>query len=290
MEDRLLYTLALGFTRGVGPMTAKALIEHFGHAGNVYRSLESGLEGLKGFGAKLMQEIKIRRNKAMAMAQKELDQAKTHGVSILGHWHPEFPKRLWRCPDSPLCVYRKGKAVYNHARTACILGSDTTSIRYHPLLRYVLKGLKKYGVMLICGNDSTWDRVLQKTSSDLQIPSTIVLSESIYAGLDPVSKDSGRSFLSGYPGSAAVSSKKQMLKNRMLAGLSDVCIVVEASKSDSALAVAEKANEYHRDVAAFPGSIWKQQSYGTHLLIKTHKAALISRMEDLGYITGWTYG
>ena len=51
---------------------------------------------------------------------------------------------------------------------------------------------------------------------------------------------------------------------------------------------AELANSYNRDVFAFPGRINDEFSQGCNFLIKTHRANLITKVEDIEYIMGWS--
>ncbi len=50
---------------------------------------------------------------------------------------------------------------------------------------------------------------------------------------------------------------------------------------------ADLANQYHKDVFAFPGKTDDLKSAGCNKLIKTHKAALIESAEDIGYVMRW---
>ncbi len=77
-------------------------------------------------------------------------------------------------------------------------------------------------------------------------------------------------------------------RNRIVAGLSDATIVVEASNKGGALITAEIANSYNRDVFAVPGRLNDTFSNGCNRLIKTNKAALIESAKDIEYLLGWT--
>jgi DNA processing protein len=77
-------------------------------------------------------------------------------------------------------------------------------------------------------------------------------------------------------------------RNRIIAGLADVTIVVEANIRGGALITAELANSYNRDVFAFPGRITDEYSSGCNHLIKTNRANLITKIADLEYILGWS--
>jgi DNA processing protein len=79
-------------------------------------------------------------------------------------------------------------------------------------------------------------------------------------------------------------------RNRIVAGLCDVLIVVETADKGGAMITAELANEYNKDVAAFPGRVNDEYSAGCNSLIKKNKASLITNAEDLNYLMGWNTG
>ncbi|GAA3977162.1 hypothetical protein GCM10022246_31800 [Pedobacter ginsengiterrae] len=76
-------------------------------------------------------------------------------------------------------------------------------------------------------------------------------------------------------------------RNRIIAGIADATIVVEASIKGGALITAEIANSYNKDVYAFPGRTNDVFSEGCNFLIKTNRAGLINNANDLIYYLGW---
>ncbi|MFO0506645.1 MAG: DNA-processing protein DprA, partial [Chryseotalea sp.] len=79
-------------------------------------------------------------------------------------------------------------------------------------------------------------------------------------------------------------------RNRIIAGLSDLIIVVEAADKGGALITAEIANSYNKEVMAVPGSVFSLQSVGCHQLIKQNKAHLLSDVKDIEYLMNWEPG
>lgn len=77
------------------------------------------------------------------------------------------------------------------------------------------------------------------------------------------------------------------MRNRIIAGMSDAVIVVEAGASGGALITAEIANSYNRDVFAVPGRLGDPHSEGCNKLIKINKAALIQSAKDISYLLNW---
>ncbi|MPM79306.1 hypothetical protein SDC9_126339 [bioreactor metagenome] len=78
------------------------------------------------------------------------------------------------------------------------------------------------------------------------------------------------------------------IRNRIIAGLADAVVVVEAQSKGGALITAEIANSYSRDVFTFPGRVDDQKSRGCNWLLRTQRAALIESAEHLKYFMNWT--
>jgi DNA processing protein len=76
-------------------------------------------------------------------------------------------------------------------------------------------------------------------------------------------------------------------RNRIIAGLSDATLVVEAAEKGGALITANIADSYNRDVFAIPGKITDKYSRGCNNLIRTNKAAMITSAKDIVYLMGW---
>jgi DNA processing protein len=76
-------------------------------------------------------------------------------------------------------------------------------------------------------------------------------------------------------------------RNRIIAGLADGTVVVEAAAKGGALITAELALSYDRDVLAIPGNLGSAASEGCNALIKSNKAALYAEPKDLEQLLNW---
>ena len=80
------------------------------------------------------------------------------------------------------------------------------------------------------------------------------------------------------------------MRNRIVAGLSDVTVVVESNTSGGSLITAHIASGYNREVASFPGRVNDSRSAGCNELIRTNIAALITNADDLVEMMNWKDG
>jgi DNA processing protein len=76
-------------------------------------------------------------------------------------------------------------------------------------------------------------------------------------------------------------------RNRIVAGMTDATIVVESAIAGGALITAEIANNYNRDVFAFPGKVTDEYSAGCLKIIKQHKANLVTCAKDIIESMNW---
>ena len=76
-------------------------------------------------------------------------------------------------------------------------------------------------------------------------------------------------------------------RNRIVAGMSDATIVVESAETGGALITARIAQDYGRDVLAFPGPVGAPYSVGCNQLIRSNRAALITSADDFLETMGW---
>src|SRR5690606_18753523 len=137
------------------------------------------------------------------------------------------------------------------------------------------------------------DTCAHKASVKYGVPTVGVLGHGLDQIYPPVNRnlavqmlDKG-GLLSEYPSKTRPDRTNFPQRNRIIAGLADVTIVVEAAIKGGALITAEIANNYNRDVCAFPGNVDMEYSAGCNLLIKSHRAHLITHAKDVGYIMDW---
>lgn len=287
----LTHQIALSLIKGVGPLLAKNLLSHFGSAEAVFAASKQEIKQVEGIGEKTAQAILS--SDALAKADLQLAFIKKHHIQVLFYTDERYPKRLRNCYDAPLLLYYKGTADLNHQRMVSIVGTRNATSYGKQLCKQLIEILLPYNVVVVSGLALGIDAVAHKESLQQGLPTVGVLGHGLDRIYPAAHKEltqkmvhQGGLLTEFLPGTNP-DRENFPKRNRIIAGISDVTVVVEASFKGGALITAEIANSYNRDVYAFPGRVNDEFSEGCNFLIKTNRAGLINHPKDLIYYLGW---
>ncbi|WP_214228374.1 DNA-processing protein DprA [Pedobacter sp. B4-66] len=287
----LIYKIGLTLIKSVGHVTAKSLLEHFGSAEAIFKASKKELLQIPGIGPVTADQILA--NDALKTAEVQLKFIKKHKVEALFYTDDNYPKRLKHCFDAPVLLYYKGTADLNHSRIISIVGTRKATEYGRELCKQLAVTLADYDVVIVSGLAYGIDIAAHKESLYQNIPTIGVLAhglDRIYPSLhQPTAQKMvlNGGLLTEFPLYTNPDKENFPKRNRIIAGLADATIVVEATGKGGALITADIANSYNRDVYAFPGRTIDVSSEGCNFLIKTNRAALINHAKDLAYYLGW---
>lgn len=287
----LLHQIALTLIKNVGSVTAKHLITHFGTPEAVFTASEAQLMQVEGLGR--LRAGEIFRTNALTLAAEQLEFLDKYEIKVLFYTEEHYPQRLKDCSDAPVVLYYKGTADLNHPRIVSIVGSRMATPYGQLLCQQLVTLLKDYDVLIISGLAHGIDVTAHRQSLLHHIPTVGVLGhglDRIYPAIhrqtaDAMLKNGG--LLTEFPLNTIPEKTNFPKRNRVIAGLADVVVVVEAAIKGGALITAGIADSYNRDVFAFPGRTTDEYSQGCNFLIKTNRAGMISQAKDLVYYMGW---
>lgn len=287
----LVHKIALTLIKNIGSRQAKKLLQAFGSAESVFTAKRSMLLKIEGIGEKIASSIL--NTDALLRAEKQLAFIKKHKIEVLFYTDENYPKRLRNCYDAPVLLYFKGNANFNQKRVVSIVGTRNATPYGKELCKKLIEALLPYDVLVISGLAYGIDVTAHKQSLLSKISTVGVLGHGLDRVYPLVHAQTARDMISNgglltefLPGT--MPDKENFPKrNRIIAGLCDVLIVVEASSKGGALITADIANSYSRDVYAFPGRTNDEYSAGCNFLIKTNRAGLINHPNDLIYYMGW---
>jgi DNA processing protein len=287
----LIHKIALTLIKGVGTVTAKNLLGKFGSAEAVFAAEHSQLMGIEGIGSVIAGYIL--GTDALAAAAEQLKFLQKYKIKVLFYTDKDYPNRLKDCFDAPVLLYYSGTADLNHPRIVSIVGTRKATPYGLSLCAQLAEVLQKYDVLVVSGLAYGIDVAAHKESLRYQIPTVGILGHGLDRLYPAIHKKVAQEMLKNggllteFPPGTMPDKENFPKRNRIIAGLADVVIVVEAAGKGGALITAEIANSYNRDVFAFPGRTTDEYSVGCNFLIKTNRAALISQAKDLAYYMGW---
>ena len=286
----LLHQVGLTFIRNIGPTSIKSLLAHFGDAEQIFKAPRSKLLKVPGIGEKRIDMLDF--SVVLNRAEEELKYMERNDVKVIFYTDPAYPKRLKNCADGPILLYAKGNVNLNPLHVISIVGTRNATEYGKQLCRQLVEELQQYNTLIVSGLALGIDVTAHKESLKQNMPTVGVLGH----GLDRIYPAQNRStadkmlenggLLTEFPSGTIPDRENFPQRNRIVAGIADATIVIEASIKGGALITAEIANSYNRDVFAYPGRIDDEFSEGCNFLIRNNKAALLTCAADLAYSLG----
>ncbi len=287
----LVHKIALTLIKNIGSRQARKLLNAFDTAESIFKAKKDELLKIEGIGAKIA--ASILNTDALVRAEKQLEFINKHKIEVLFYTDINYPKRLRNCYDAPVLLYFKGNVNFNQKRVVSIVGTRNATAYGKELCKKLIEVLLPYDVLIISGLAYGIDVTAHKESLNFQIPTVGVLGHGLDRIYPPTHAEIARNMildgglLTEFLPGTTPDKENFPKRNRIIAGLCDVLVVVEASKKGGALITADIANSYFKDVYAFPGRTNDQYSEGCNFLIKTNRAGLINDPKDLIYYLGW---
>ncbi len=286
MNEKLL-TIALSRLKGVSQTTALQLYRHFGSATEVYTHRTEIKDKCR--------TALLDWNEAVRRAEAELEFCEKNGIEILPLGASEYPIRLRECPDPPLVIFFKGQADLNRVHVIAVVGTRRITDYGKLICQRVCQDLSRLvpDTLVVSGLAYGVDIHAHRACLESGLATVGVLAH----GLDriyPVShrgvavemlKNGG--LLTEYVSGTNPDKGNFVRRNRIVAGLCAATIIVESASKGGALITAGLAQDYNREVFAFPGRVGDQYSEGCNALIRDNKGALISSADDLVAAMNW---
>lgn len=291
MDQNRLSLLALHFIPGLGDYLVRQVVSYCGSAEKVFKTPKGKLLKIPGVGAVTAEAIL--NGKPFQQAEKELIKAEKESVELLFFTDKKYPSRLKNIPDAPSILYTKGNTDFENPKVVAIVGTRQATSYGKERVEEIVKELVPHGALIVSGLAYGVDIHAHKQALKHGLPTLGVMGSGmdiIYpsAHEETVVKmlDQG-GLATENPFGTKPDAHNFPERNRIIAGLCDALVVVEAAVKGGALITAEIANSYNKDVFAFPGGIGETYSSGCNNLIKTNKANLLTSVKDLEYIMNW---
>lgn len=206
-----------------------------------------------------------------------------------------LPDKLTELPDPPKELYIEGELPKEDLKYLAIVGSRKHTSYGKDACQQIIEGLAGYPIVIVSGLALGIDTVAHETAmrvglKTMAIPGSGLSDKVLYPrsnySLSRQILKTGGCLLSEFKPDFRATLWSFPQRNRIMAGISDAVLLIEAEEKSGTLITARLAMEYNRDVLVVPGTIFSSTSVGTNKLIKDGAHPCLSSkdvLEILGF-------
>ena len=263
---------------------AQTIIEHHANIRDIFPDASEKLvNGLRNI------------DEAKARAEAELEFCQKHGILPLPMNDERYPARLRECDDAPLMLFYRGNADLNQQRVINIVGTRHCTAYGKDVISRFVRDLKSLcpQLLIVSGLAYGVDINAHRAALENGYETVGVLAHGLDQIYPPRHREtavkmiSQGGLLTEFFTQTNADKVNFVRRNRIVAGMSDACILVESAARGGGLITARLSRDYNRDVFAFPGRVGDEYSEGCNNLIRNNGAALITSAQDFVEAMGW---
>ncbi len=278
-------TLAwLNSVNGISNRKIEKLLEYFGGVNEIWDNFEAERSNLN----LLKPEILYNLSKTKRGFSEKLDKKlKEQNAFLVTYFDDEYPKKLKNIDGAPYILYYRGNLKTANNTSVAVVGSRKATEYGMWVAEKFTRELSELGVTIISGLAYGIDTIAHKTSIkhnthtigvigcgiDLIYPKK---NETLYQKI----VDMDGAVITEYPFGMQPMPSNFPDRNRIISGLSDGVLVIEAQEKSGTLITAGHAANQGREIFAVPGNIDSIFSKGTNLLIKDG-AKIVTCVDDI---------
>ncbi|MDR2902338.1 MAG: DNA-processing protein DprA [Lactobacillales bacterium] len=279
-EKEIKDWLQLYLSENIGPMTFMTLASYYGSAGEA-------LKHINDFARRGGRKKPIQLATPQA-AEKQMQHAQETGTHILLSKNNDYPKRLKEIDGAPPVLFVRGNPALLQKKAVAIVGTRNASLNGKKLTQKLANDLSLAGITVISGMARGIDTAahIGALQTDGKGGTIAVLGTAVDQIYPAENKELYHTLLqkgcliSEFPFFMPLSPTNFPRRNRIISGLSQGVLVVEAQTRSGSLITAREALDQGRDVFAVPGSPADPRSQGPNHLLK-QGAVLVEDYRDI---------
>ncbi len=261
-----------------------SMLKYFGSPLEIYRSPGSEWNMFRRAGLKWVDAVLEAREKTTPEELKrQMEQSR---IRLVLPSDEAYPARLREIADPPYGLFASGEMPENNVLTAAVVGARACSAYGRKMAADIGAALAERGIQVISGMALGIDGAAQQAALEKQGYVLAVLGSGAdvcypreHIELYRQLREQG-GVLSEFPCGAKPLPAHFPMRNRIISGISDAVIVVEAREKSGSLITADQALDQGRDVYAVPGRSIDALSMGSNTLI-AGGAGIVLNVEDL---------
>lgn len=276
--------LALNLLPGIGPIRVRRLLERFRAPERILMAAPAELTQTPGIGTEMASQIA--RWEDVIDLPEEKRRMQDHGISALTLDDDAYPAALKEIHDPPFLLYIKGTILPRDSAALGVVGSRRMTHYGREQARKMSFQLAAAGFTIVSGLARGIDTAAHEAALAAEGRTIAVLGSGIgnvYPAENQTLADrisENGAVISEFPVLYVPDKQSFPLRNRIVSGLSQGLLVVEAPVRSGSLITANQALEQGRSVFAVPGPIDRPNSEGCHRLIQ-QGATLVCSAQDV---------
>lgn len=260
--------------KGIGNKKITRLLGCFHKIENIYTASETDICQVPG--------IHVRDAKALTaekeMYKRKYERLNRQGIILITQEDALYPEKLRNLPDAPYVLYLRGKMPEEEKRSIAVIGARECSVYGREMALWFSRELSESGIQIISGMARGVDGYAHtgalKARGENVAPTYAVLGSGIdicypsehYWMYEQIQRSGG--IVSEYGMGVPALAGQFPMRNRIISGLADGILVIEAKERSGSLITADLGLEQGRDIFAVPGRVGDLLSYGCNNLIK----------------------
>ena len=293
-EQQLLYNIALTRIGHFSLASALHLYRTLGSGEEIFLHRNEAQDILPDCSPRLIDNLKD-WSEPLKRAEVELEFCRNNNIRVLCLGDDNYPKRLEDCADAPLVMYYKGNANLNQSRVINIIGTRHCTTYGADFIRRFIHDLKALcpEVLVVSGLAYGVDINAHQQALAVGYETVGVVAHGLDYLYPAAHKDVAREMvnhgglLTEFMTCTNADKGNFVRRNRIVAGMSDACILIESAAHGGGMITAGIAFDYGREVFALPGRVGDHFSEGCNNAIRENKAMLLTSVEDCVKTMGW---
>jgi DNA processing protein len=283
--------IALTLLNGTGRKRIRQILAHTESVETFFKEPLLNLLQIPGINARML--TRLNREQALKDAEAYVSYFEKETFRTHFFQSADFPTRLNNCEDGPLLLFSQGEMEFNAPRIVAIVGTRKASAYGKKLCEELISSFAGKNIVVVSGLAYGIDVCVHQLCIEHGVQTIGVLGHGLDRMYPAVHRKIARKMLENgglltefLPGTSFDRMNFPM-RNRIVAGMCDATIVIESGEKGGSLITAELANDYNRDVFAFPGDVTREFSIGCHSLIQQNRAHLITGSPDFFRTMNW---
>lgn len=294
MSTLLEHKIAFSSLKGLNLALGRRLLSSVVDERFFFEATESQLSAAVGSKNKIFDAAY--RGEVLAEARREADYVLMSNIRFHYFTDEDFPARLLECDDAPMGFFTFGDCDLNSGHVVSIVGTRHATPYGLAFINNLVADLSRKldGLVIVSGLAYGADIAAHRAAVANNVPTVAVFGHGLEMVYPAAHRSdaaaiikAGGSVLTEYHHSTPIHRANFLMRNRIVAGLSDCVIVVESAVKGGALATARIASQYGRDVFALPGRTSDIYSQGCNSLIASNVAGLVQSADDVISAMGW---